>query len=108
TDFDQGEFFQGRRRSHQSTRQFKGGTPVALREISGNSLVWGTKRWVNYAHPHIDGSKRGLPARLAALQPERFEPEAADRTKDVLAAKLASKLEAAGAPYDWIQELLEG
>lgn len=96
------------RRSHQSTREFRGGSPVALREQAANELRWGTKRWVTYAHPHIDGTSRGLPARLAALQPRMFESAAAERTKDVLADRLADQLEAAGAPREWIQEVLEG
>lgn len=86
----------------------KSGGAVALREITGdNTLVWGSKRWINFLHPHIDGTKRGLPARLSLLSPRRFEPEAAEKLKDVLANYVAGKLEKAGAPYSWVQEILE-
>lgn len=94
-------------REHKNAANARsGGLPVAHREI-GNGIVWGSKRWVDYLHPHIEGTK-SLPARLAMLQPARFAAEAEPRIKDMMGSWLGERLERAGAPAAWIQEITEG
>lgn len=99
----------GRRtREHKNAANARsGGLPVAYREIGAKGIVWGSKRWVDYLHPHIFGTKH-MPARLSLLQPDKFAAAATPRIKDVMASWLGERLEKAGAPVAWIQEITEG
>lgn len=79
---------------------------VARREILGPTLVWGTK---GLLAEHADFHARGtgtLPARLIGiLEPER-NPQFTEAVRHIWAAHLSVALRRAGAPPDWIDQVL--
>ena len=89
--------------------------PTAMREFSvevGSGMTvlvlrWGSRGAVDYSGDHVFGTKH-MVARLELLDPKKHRTELEEAHADVIGAWMGERLEAAGAPVDWIQAATGG
>lgn len=93
------------------TARFKDRSEIAVRDAFSEPgfarLLFGTGGRVDFSAFHVYGT-RHMPARLARLDPVANADEYTERAGDVLAGWLGERLEAAGAPTEWIQQATGG
>jgi hypothetical protein len=93
------------------TAKFSERSDIAVRDAFAEPgfgrLLFGTGGAVDFSAFHVYGT-RHMPARLSKLDPVANEDEYAERAGDVIGGWIGERLEAAGAPADWIQQATGG
>ena len=93
------------------TAKFSERSDIAVRDAVAEPgfgrLIFGTGGAVDFSAFHVYGT-RHMPARLSRLDPVANEDEYAERAGDVIGGWIGERLEAAGAPADWIQQATGG
>lgn len=81
-------------------------SPVALREVHGGVLYWGSKRWVSRwigYHMQLVAPTQRMPARIDFMTGDS-RTEIVEQVPQVVTDEIFQALERAGAPDEWLDE----